>query len=72
MIDRPHSFKETPRSESCGIALAGLRSVFFSAKGGSIGERVFREEKKYLISLPEALQACHRLAQVRHETRTTA
>lgn len=29
--------------------------------------RVFREEKKYLISLPEALQACHRLAQVMHE-----
>lgn len=29
--------------------------------------RVFREEKKYLISLPEALQACHRLAQVMHQ-----
>ena len=29
--------------------------------------RVFREEKKYLISLPEALQTCHRLAQVMHE-----
>jgi hypothetical protein len=34
--------------------------------------RVFREEKKYLISLPEALQACHRLAQVCTRTRTTA
>lgn len=29
--------------------------------------QVFREEKKYLISLPEALQISHRLAQVMHE-----